>query len=409
MRNTWSRSTKIKTNNILLTVTGSVAAYKAVELLRLFKKEGYRVRVVITRGGEKFITPFAFKSAGAEEVYTDDNQFETISGSSIHLFLSKWADAIIIAPASADIIAKASSGIADSLILTILLATKDPVYVFPCMNEKMFTNSVTQRNIKYLKETGYIVLEPKEGQMADLEVGKGRLPEPKEIFNFVIEHMRSNKPLKGKRILVTAGATKEFIDPVRFISNGSSGRMGISIAKKAKIMGASVCLIHGEVSIAIPPVDEAIKVSTTEEMFREVKSEFKSSDILIMAAAPSDFKPATYYKSKIPKKPNLTLKLSATVDILEEISREKGNKILVGFALQTEEIEKKAMEKMKEKNLDFIVANSEKNIGKEEGSVIFFSKSGKKKSLENKSKDEIASELLEFIFGFTEGGSNGNK
>jgi phosphopantothenoylcysteine decarboxylase/phosphopantothenate--cysteine ligase len=277
------------------------------------------------------------------------------------------------------------------------------------MNEKMFTNPVTQRNIKYLKETGYTVLEPKEGQMADLEVGKGRLPEPKEIFNFVIEHMRSKKPLKGKRILVTAGATKEFIDPVRFISNGSSGRIGISIAKKAKIMGASVCLIHGEMSIAPPPVDKAIKVSTTEEMFKEVKSEFKSSDILIMAAAPSDFKPVTYYKAKIPKKPNLTLKLSSTVDILKEISREKGNKILVGFALQTEEIEKKAVKKMKEKNLDFIVANSEKNIGKEEGSVIFFSKSGKKKSLKNKPKDEIAAELLEFIFDFTEGGSNGNK
>lgn len=404
------RRKKIRKNNILLAVTGSVAAYKAVEILRLFKKNGFNVRVIISQGGEHFITPFAFESTGAEKVYTDKNQFETIEGASIHLYLSRWADVIIIAPASADMIAKISSGISENLLLTTLLAFNKPVFIFPCMNEKMYINPITQANIKYLRSLGYIIDEPKEGPLADLEFGKGRMDEPKNIFSKVSGFLTNEQILSDKRVLVTAGATREYIDPVRFISNGSSGIMGFSIAKKAKFMGARVHLIYGDVREEIPYADYTKKVITTEEMFNEVKKEFPNCDILIMAAAPSDYRVIKQSSEKLPKLKTLDLRLTETVDILKEISKIKKDQIIVGFALQTEELEKKAIEKMKAKKMDIVVANYEGNIGKETGSAIIIDKKGNKSILENVTKDKIAEEILSYVYKHAQtGGKNGKK
>ncbi len=261
----------------------------------------------------------------------------------------------------------------------------------------MYLNPITQRNINILKNYGYFVEEPREGPLADLEIGKGRLEEPKLIFEYINNYLTSKQIFSGKKIIVTAGATKEYIDPVRFISNGSSGRMGFSIAKKAVAMGANVILIYGEVSEDIPVVDKAIKVSTTEEMLLTVKKEFVESDILVMAAAPADFKPIKKNTRKLPKIEKLNLELEKTPDILKEMSLIKQKQVVVGFALQTEDIEKKAKEKLTEKKLDIVVANREGAIGKENASVIIIDRYGNKKVIKNLSKDDIAFEILMLI------------
>lgn len=279
----------------------------------------------------------------------------------------------------------------------MLLATTKPVFIFPCMNEKMYLNPITQRNLNILKNYEYFVEEPREGPLADLEIGKGRLEEPKLIFEYINNYLTSEQIFSGKKILVTAGATKEYIDPVRFISNGSSGKMGFSIAKKAAAMGANVTLIYGDVSEVVPVVDKTIRVSTTEEMLLAVKKEFIENDILIMAAAPADFKPIKKNTKKLPKLKKLNLELEKTPDILKEISLIKQKQVIVGFALQTEDIEKKAKEKLTEKKLDIVVANREGNIGKENASVIIIDRYGNKKAINNLPKDNIASEILMLI------------
>lgn len=278
------------------------------------------------------------------------------------------------------------------------------------MNEKMYLNQITQANIKYLRNLGYKIDEPKEGLLADLEVGKGRMDDPKNIFTKISSFLSCKQILSGKKVLVTAGATREYIDPVRFISNGSSGIMGFSIAKKAKCLGAEVHLIYGDVREEIPFVDYAKGVITTQEMFDEVKKEFPNCDILIMAAAPSDYKLSKQFSTKLPKLNKLNLNLIKTVDILKEISEIKKNQIIVGFALQTEELEKKAIEKMKAKNMDIVVANYERNIGKEIGSVVIIDKKGNKSVLENLTKDKIAEEILSYVYKQIQiGGKNGEK
>ncbi len=393
----------------MLAVTGSVAAYKACEILRIFKKQGDSVRVIVSRGGEHFITPLAFSSLGAAKVYTDANEFDVDEKSvSMHLALSRWADCILIAPASADFISKMSCGIADSLLLTTVLASKMPIFIAPCMNENMYLNKITQENISLLTNLGVKIIEPEEGLLADFKPGKGRLPEPESIVKVVSKFFSEEKIFEGKRILVTCGATKEFIDPVRFISNGSSGKMGAQIARIAKEMGANVHLVYGEIKVDLPVVDGYSKVVTTEDMFKEVKNHFNNIDVLIMAAAPADFRPKQVQLKKLQKVEPLSLELEETIDILKTVARDKKEQIVVGFALQTEDLEENAIRKLNEKNMDIVVANSETNIGEDTGSVIFIARDGNRKELNNVSKDQIAKELLLLINDYlNRGGKNG--
>jgi len=395
----------------LLTVTGSVAVYKAIEILRGLRKEGKKVQVILTKGAEKFITKLSFESLGAEKVFTDEDQFSVDDkGISIHLSLSRWADCILIAPASADIIAKIRAGISDNLLLTIVLAFQKPIFIAPCMNENMLQNLITIENIEYLKKNGITFINADEGPLADFRTGKGRLQDPRKIVELITNFLNySDKFLEGKRLLITAGATREYLDPVRFITNSSSGKMGISIAKAAKAMGAYVHLISGEISTNIPIIDKYQRVETTEEMLRVTRKAFKDSDILIMAAAPTDFKSGKPSISKIPKAKEIGLKLVQTPDILKSLSKEKGKKIIIGFALQTEHLEENALKKLKEKNMDIVIANSEINIGKDIGSVIMLDKFGRKHVIENEKKEVIAHEILIFLKEFLKGGKNGKK
>jgi phosphopantothenoylcysteine decarboxylase/phosphopantothenate--cysteine ligase len=356
------------------------------------------VKVIISRGGEHFITPLAFSSLGAENVFTDANEFDIDEHSvSIHLSLSRWADCILVAPASADFIAKMRAGIADSLILTIVLAFQKPTFVAPCMNENMYLNKITQDNIVHLKSTGVNIIEPQEGSMADFKSGKGRLPEPKSIVEVVTNSFNEEKRFEGKKIMVTCGATKEFIDPVRFITNSSSGKMGAEIARVAKSMGANVHIVYGDVKVELPLVDSYSKVNTTEDMFEAVRDNFSNIDILIMAAAPADFKPKYFQNKKLPKIKSLSVEFEETIDILQTVALGKKNQVVVGFALQTEDIKENAIKKLSQKNMDIVVANRETNIGEDVASVIFISKKGNNKELNNVSKEQIAKELLHFI------------
>jgi phosphopantothenoylcysteine decarboxylase/phosphopantothenate--cysteine ligase len=278
------------------------------------------------------------------------------------------------------------------------------------MNENMLANKITIENMEYLKKNGVHFIESEEGQLADFRIGKGRLQEPFKIVQLIIDYLNySEKFLNNKRLLITAGSTREYIDPIRFITNGSSGKMGINIARIAKAMGAHVSLIYGEISTPMPIVDNYKKVETTEEMLKATAEAFKNSDIIIMAAAPADFKAKNISNTKIPKIKDMSLKLTQTPDILKEISKNKGDRIIIGFALQTENLEENALRKMHEKNMDIIVANRETNMGKDTGSVYIIDKKGRRKIIENTKKEIIAEELLLFLKEFLEGGKHGKE
>jgi len=337
-------------------------------------------------------------SLGAEEVFTDDDQFSVVEGSSMHLYLSRWADVIAVVPATADFIAKASSGIADSLLLTILLASKKPILIAPSMNENMFLHPATQRNIETLKSYGYRIIEPDEGFLADLAKGKGRLKEPEYILEEILVEL-SPKKLSGLRVLVTCGATREFIDPVRFITNGSSGKMGIAFAKVARRFGASVTLIAANVNEPLPGNVKIVRAVTTEDLYNRVLEELENADLLVMAAAPSDYKPKEFNENKLPKLDTLNLELVSTVDVLKEASKHKGSKIFVGFALQTDNLIENAKRKLEEKNLDYIVANDTSNIGGNYGKIVLIDRNGIVGEFEG-DKESIAEFVLSKIFKF---------
>ncbi len=317
----------------------------------------------------------------------------------MHLSLAKWADAILISPASADFIAKLRNGIAGSLAYTTLLAFnfKGPVNIAPAMNSAMFNNPITQDNILFLKNNGVYFIGPKVGQLADGTIGKGRLANISEIVQRTVFKLEEESAFKNKNFVITAGATLEYIDPVRFITNGSTGKMGAEIAVQAKLKGAHVHLISGKVKTELPYVDQISYVTTTEELLKVTKSAFKESDILIMAAAPVDFKTKEPGKKKIKKMSTFNLPLVSAPDVIKSIKNYKGRRVIVGFALQTEDLEKNALKKMKEKGMDIVVANNEKNIGADKASAILMDKYGRKKRIVRKDKKEIAKQILEFL------------
>ena len=345
--------------NFLIGVTGGIAAYKVVEVASLLKKSGANVKIIMTKHATEFVSPRTFQeitnNAVSVEMFGDTANFIHVE----HISLAEWADFMLIAPATANFLAKMAHGIADDLLTTTILAFDKKILVCPAMNTKMYENPATQANLAVLKARGVEILEPNAGILACGTVGKGRLPEPEEIFAEIGKFFTSEQILAGKKVLVTAGGTIEPIDPVRYIGNRSSGRMGFEIAKSAVKAGAEVVLVAGN-SVLEPPsgLKKFFKVESALEMRKTVLNEFETVDAVIMSAAVADYRVKTVSEQKIKKSDeNLTLELVKNPDILRELGSIKKNQVLIGFAAETQNILEYARKKLVEKNLEFIVAN----------------------------------------------------
>lgn len=344
---------------IALGVSGGIACYKAAEILRRLQDRGFDVAVVMTRGAAQFVTPLTFRALSGNKVYMDI--FEGASAGSDpasaydHIFLAQGIDLFLIAPATADCMAKMAAGIAEDFFTTFHLAVQSPVVVAPAMNTRMWEHPSVQANIRILQGRGVHIIEPEVGRMACNTYGPGRLAPVETIVDYVAGLLSRSQDLKGRRMLVTAGPTVEDIDPVRFLSNRSSGKMGYAIARAARTRGAEVTLISGPADLEFPGV---VHVRTTEEMRQAVLERFSSVDVVIKAAAPLDFRPKTIASQKIKKaKATTSIDLEPTPDILQELGARKNGKVLVGFAAETEDLANNARAKLKAKNLDLIVVN----------------------------------------------------
>jgi phosphopantothenoylcysteine decarboxylase/phosphopantothenate--cysteine ligase len=390
----------IKNKKVILAVCGGIAAYKSVEILRLLKKADAEVRVILTRNARWFIGALTFEALSGQPVFTDMFQ-EGGEASFRHIDWAREADGVIIAPATADMIGKLANGIADDPLSTFMLAVSSPVLICPSMNTHMYASRAVQRNLDTLRSDGYVVLEPGSGQLACGTSGPGRLPEPEEIFDRFLCCL-SPKDLTGKTILVTAGPTVEPIDPVRFISNPSSGKMGFAIARAAEHRGAEVTLIAGPTHLVDPMNVNTIRVRTAKEMADSVFEQLKNADVIIKSAAVSDYRPKENESHKIKKgRDELVLRLKQNQDILKELGRKKKHQVLVGFAAETRDLKKNATQKLAEKNLDIIVGNlvgpSNSGFESDTNTVTLFYKDGTVESLPTMDKLEVAHILLDRI------------
>jgi len=396
--------TVIEKKNIILGVSGGIAAYKSVELLRLLVKQGANVRVIMTENAQWFVGPLTFEALSAQPVCTD--LFEKNDDASIrHIQWAEAADAVVIAPATANIIGKLSSGIADDALSTFLLAVICPVIVCPSMNTHMFESRAVQRNLETLRADGHFIVAPESGTLACGTTGPGRLPEPEDIVDRIAYYL-STKDLKDKKILVTSGPTREPVDPVRFISNPSSGKMGFAVARAAEYRGGAVTLITGPTHLPDPNNVKVFRIQTAREMARAVFENVEHSDIIIKTAAVSDYRPKDPGTQKIKKeKGERVLYLERTQDILKEIGRRKKDQILVGFAAETENLEQHAETKRVEKNLDIIVGNivgePSSGFGADTNKVTLFYKDGTQEPLPVMGKDAVAHILLDRILKST--------
>jgi phosphopantothenoylcysteine decarboxylase/phosphopantothenate--cysteine ligase len=385
---------------IVLGITGSVAAYKAADIASKLTQAGAKVEVVMTEPATKFITPLTLRSVTGRAVVTD--MFDLASQHSIeHIALGEAADVVVIAPATASLIAKVAAGIADDMVTLTVLATKAPVILAPAMDVNMFENPITQENLAKLKARGFTVVDPGYGRLASGKVGWGRLAEVDKIIATIKQVLGRSGDLAGKRVVVTAGGTQEPIDPVRHISNPSSGKMGYAVAEAARDRGAKVTLITAPVSLPEPVGVEVIRVRTTAEMKAAVAKVTSQADALIMAAAVTDYQPKTVAKTKIKKEaPSLTLELVRTPDILAEV---KGNFLRVGFAAESEDIVANAKKKLEKKQLDLIVANDitdkKSGFGVDTNEVTLISRDGKVESLPLLTKREVADKILDRVVG----------
>ncbi|MGB9731502.1 MULTISPECIES: bifunctional phosphopantothenoylcysteine decarboxylase/phosphopantothenate--cysteine ligase CoaBC [Calditerrivibrio] len=390
-------------SNILIGITGGIAAYKIPQLCRHFLLNGHNVKVIMTENAAKFISPLTFESLTGNRVYIDDFEIYIEPENIKHISLSEWADIFIIAPASANTIGKMANGIADNLLTSSILAydSAKPIVVAPAMNSKMYKNKIFQRNLEVLKENGFHIIEPITGILACKDEGVGKMVEPEDIYLYCKQFLKKSDMLKGKRVLVTAGPTIEHIDPVRFISNRSSGKMGFAIAESAFENGADVTLISGPT--LLKTFVQKKEVSSADEMYWEVMNRINDIDILIMAAAVADYKVENYSEEKIKKSSeNLTLKLVKNKDILKEASKfKRDNQIFVGFAAESHNVEKNAINKMKEKKLDLIVANdiSRKDIGfdSNDNEVNIYFNSGDKIKIDKMDKKKVADKIIKII------------
>lgn len=390
---------------ITLFVTGSIAVYKSLILTRLLVKNNNDVQVVMTEAAQKFVTPLAFQTLSKHRVVTDD--FSSDDPKSIpHVKLADETDLAIVAPATANTIAKMADGIADNVVNATLLATTSPIFVIPAMNNHMFNNFATQNNLTRLASAGIHVMTPETGFLAEGYSGQGRMPEPEAILNWV---MSSYQPvptaLTGKKVVVTAGGTREPLDPVRYLTNHSSGKMGYAIAHAAQLAGAEVTLISANSSLQIPNHVRLIKVETAADMLTAVQKAFQSADVLIMSAAIADFRPAHVADRKIKKSTDnqrMTLDLIRNPDILETVGQTKQkDQVMIGFAAETNDLIMNAQKKIKAKNLDMIVANdvSKKTIGfnSDNNQVTFLFANGDQIKTDVESKQQIANRLVRLI------------
>ncbi len=362
----------LKGKKILLGVSGGIAAYKTCELVRLFKKAEADVRVIITPSALNFVSPVTLSTLSGNEVLinifpeVDADKTDKIETKTWHIYNGIWADVFVIAPATANTIAKMVHGISDNFLTATVLSSRCPIIVAPTMDEDMYINQVTASNISKLREFGFWVMEPETGELASGLHGIGRMPEPLSIYNYVDNFLQNhNRDLEGKKVLITAGPTYEPIDAVRYIGNYSSGKMGFSLANAAAQRGAEVTLISGPVSLQTPRNVNRINVTTAEDMFNAVKDNSKKQDYIIMSAAVADYKPAEVSNEKIKKSDsdNLTIQTTKTADILEHLGKNKKNYKLIGFALETSNEIEYAKEKIAKKNLDLIVVNNPKTEG----------------------------------------------
>ena len=391
----------LKGKEIVLGVTGGIAAYKAAEFIRLLAKAEANVHVVMTRSAQEFVTPLTFQTLSGNPVVT--NLFALLEDEKIgHIALADLAELIVILPATANIIGKIANGIADDFLSTMVMASKAPVLFVPSMNVNMWGNRALQRNVQTLLERGYYFVEPGEGELACHWYGKGRLAELDEVVER-IEDLLSQKDLKGERILITGGPTQEPIDPVRFITNRSSGKMGYALAKVAKRRGAEVVLVTGPTSLPIPRRDiDVVSVRTADEMREAVLAHMEGCTVVIKAAAVSDYRPKVISLKKLKKAdPYTSLELERTRDILGEIGRKKGDRILIGFAAETENLIGNASKKLMEKNLDFIVVNDVTKpgagFGLDTNQVKILYPSGEVKDLPLMSKEEVSEFVLDDV------------
>jgi phosphopantothenoylcysteine decarboxylase/phosphopantothenate--cysteine ligase len=392
----------IQAKHIVLGVTGGIAAYKSVELLRLLVKEGAAVRVIMTANAGYFVGPMTFEALSRQRVCR--TLFETTDEAAVqHIHWAQEADAVVIAPATANIIGKLAAGIADDALSTFMLAVTCPVLVCPAMNSDMYASRAVQRNLRTLKEFGYVILEPDAGELACGTTGPGRLPDPPVILDAVLG-LFAPKDYQGRNVLITAGPTREAIDPVRFISNPSSGKMGYAIARAAAMRGAAVTLVSGPTALPPPPNVRLVAVTSAAEMAAAVLAEMDHQHVIIKTAAVADFRPAAVSRLKVKKdQAQLTLALERTQDILKAVGERKKNQILVGFAAETHDLERSATGKLKAKHLDLIVANlvgaPDAGFCADTNRATLYFKGGTSEKIDLMPKAELAHLLLDRIAG----------
>lgn len=386
---------------ILIGISGGIAAYKTIELISLLKKTGVAVETILTESGKNFVTPLTLQTMTGNRCHTD-MFFLPDQMNPKHISLAKWADLILIAPATANIIGKIANGIADDFLTTVVMASRSPVVFAPAMNTYMYLNPVLQSNILRLKEAGYDFIDPSSGLLACGDEGVGKMENPNKIFDY-LEFRFTERDLLGKTVMVTAGPTVEDIDPVRFISNRSSGKMGYSIAKEVASRGAKTILVSGPTHLETPQGVHRLEIRSTQEMFNAMSDNFESVDVLIMAAAPADFRPAEYQDSKIKKKEQTgwSLNLVENPDLLSYFGEKKGGRKIIGFAAETDHCEENALKKITKKHLDMIVLNDVTQSGAgfdvDTNIVTLMYPNGQAVKLPLQTKNEIARRIVDEI------------
>ncbi|HLR62172.1 MAG TPA: bifunctional phosphopantothenoylcysteine decarboxylase/phosphopantothenate--cysteine ligase CoaBC [Lentibacillus sp.] len=392
----------IQNKNILLGVSGGIAAYKACALTSKLTQQGADVKVIMTENAAKFVSPLTFQALSRNPVHIDT--FDEKDPAKIaHIDLADWADITLLAPATANIIGKLANGIADDMLSTVLLATRSSVYIAPAMNVHMYAHPAVIANMKQLDSWGYHFIEPGAGYLACGYVGKGRLEEPESIISAVAEHQGRNALFSGKKVLISAGPTQEKIDPVRFLTNRSSGKMGFALAEAAANEGADVTLVTGPVNLETGNKRiNRVDVVTAEEMYKEMHGHFRTSDIVIKAAAVADYRPERVYDEKIKKQPDdWHIEMERTQDILQSLGKAKDHQFLAGFAAETTNPVEHGISKLQKKNLDAIIVNNVAAEGAgfrgDTNVVTYVNKSEEKEDITLRSKQEIAEEVLKLI------------
>lgn len=389
-----------KGKNIILGVTSSIAAYKSANIASALVKKGCNVNVLMTQNATNFIHPLTFEELTKNKCIIDTFD-RNVQYNVAHISLATSADAFLIAPASANIIGKIANGIADDMLSTTVMACKCPVIISPAMNTNMFENPIVQDNLAKLERYGYIIVPPAEGRLACGTVGKGKMPDEQVLLNYLERALTEKQDFKGKRVLVTAGPTQESIDPVRYITNHSSGKMGYAVAKQAMLRGAEVTLVSGKVNLPPVPFVKTINVTTAEEMYNAVTREFDSTDIVIKAAAVADFRPVNIADDKLKKTDGMeNIPLEPTKDILKTLGANKKNQFICGFSMETQNMTENSKKKLESKNLDMIVCNNLKVEGagfQGDTNVVTIIDKSSTTELGIMSKTEVADKILDRI------------